>query len=181
MNKAFLSVTILSTAGVLAGCTNTSPVPDASPQPTPVTQDLPLNDADPNNPATQGGAAGAMLAGSNTIFMNPQMPGSEIQVTTVMLQQPGYVVIHRDNNGEPGEVIGHSALLGTDVVDARVELNEAVVDGDQLYAMLHSDDGDGVYEFPDADEPIVDETTGEPVMMLFTISADADQQPVMMP
>lgn len=63
---------------------------------------------------------------------------------------PGYVVIHRDDGGSPGAVVGSSSLV-SDAFETRVEYNST--DAQVFWAMLHHDDGDGTYEFPDADAP----------------------------
>jgi uncharacterized protein YraI len=77
-----------------------------------------------------------------------------VTVPQVVAAQPGWLVIHRDQGGEIGAVIGHTAVttgINNDVV--------VTVDSEQLserlYAMLHVDAGQsGVYEFPGADAPV---------------------------
>lgn len=64
---------------------------------------------------------------------------------------PGYVVIHRDDNGSPGAVVGSSGLV-SDSFETRVEYNST--GASTFWAMLHHDDGDGTYEFPGDDAPV---------------------------
>ncbi len=110
-----------------------------------------------------------------TISVEDQLIGDDNSVTVAraVAAQPGWVVIHRDDGGAPGAVIGHAA------VDAGVSNNVVVpVDVDQatstLHAMLHVDDGEaGVYEFPGADVPVT--VNGDVVVRPFEIQpAEAD-------
>ena len=110
-----------------------------------------------------------------SISVEAQLIGDDDSVTVarVVAVQPGWVVIHRDDGGAPGAVIGHAA------VDAGVSNNVVVpVDAGQatstLHAMLHVDDGEaGVYEFPGADVPVT--ANGDVVVRPFEIQpAEAD-------
>lgn len=90
-------------------------------------------------------------------------------IDSVYLDKPGYVVIHLvTKDGKPGAVIGHSSLLTGQ--NNRVPVNISGYKGEErLIAMLHYDDGDGVYEFPGPDAPVVLE--GRIVMTPFAISS----------
>lgn len=96
--------------------------------------------------------------------------GSEIVIAeSVILQSPGYVVIHLDDEGRPGAVVGNSELLDEgqhENVD--VEIVSELAEGEIIYAMLHRDDGDGEYEFPGDDLPVTDDI-GEPVMAVVEV------------
>ena len=67
---------------------------------------------------------------------------------------PGWVVIHADDNGKPGAVIGHAPLVegvNTNVV-VPIDTEAATP---ILHAMLHVDAGVvGEYEFPGPDVPV---------------------------
>lgn len=59
----------------------------------------------------------------------------------------GFIVIHTDNNGAPGPVIGHRWLPSGHSYNIRVPIDTTQATG-TLYAMLHTDTGEaGVYEF----------------------------------
>ena len=92
------------------------------------------------------------------------------------LVQPGFVVIHEDNAGAPGVVLGASGLLsaGEHRAVLAISLTRAAADGETLDAMLHVDDGDGRFDQAH-DPPVIDATGGGPVMMVFTVSADATE------
>ena len=53
-----------------------------------------------------------------------------------------------------------------------IALSRTTRDGETLYAMLYIDNGDNIFD-PAGDKPALDSVGGEPVMMIFTISADA--------
>lgn len=81
-----------------------------------------------------------------------------VTVDRVLLEEAGWVVIHADADGSPGEVIGVS-----DPLEAGARANVIVEIGDeyvnsQVWAMLHNDTGEtGVYEFGEvegADTPV---------------------------
>lgn len=80
-------------------------------------------------------------AGQNMVIIN--------NVTTAA---PGWVVIHADNDGAPGDVIGYAAVNGMQE-NVEVEIDSAAATP-VLYAMLHDDLGtEGTYEFPGDDLP----------------------------
>ncbi len=100
----------------------------------------------------------AVLAQSET--PNVQVAGTGIVDDTVTIVEatvggPGWVVIHADNNGSPGLIIGYAPL------EEGVNSNVVVeIDADAatpiLHAMLHVDEGElGAFEFPGADAPVL--------------------------
>lgn len=82
------------------------------------------------------------------------LEGDQILVDSLFLDKPGYVVIHKDADGKPGAVIGNSELLSGEVNNLRVTIDTTQA-GTRVFAMLHYDDGDGVYGFPDEDFPVI--------------------------
>lgn len=140
-----------------------------------VVEEVPVSESLP--PDTEGGLeTSSMLAGSNALFVNSQMPGDRVEVVTLLLQEPGFVVIYENSGGEAGDEVGRSQLLETDAVAVTVMLERETEDGEELIAMLYRDDGDGEFD-PLTDEPFADEVTGEPVSMMFAVSATADEEP----
>ncbi len=81
--------------------------------------------------------------------------GNEITIDSLYLDKPGYVVVHKDAEGRPGAVIGHSDLISGAKTNLKINVN-ANQSGTKVFAMLHyDDDNDGVYGFPDEDKPVV--------------------------
>jgi hypothetical protein len=91
-----------------------------------------------------------------------------VTVDSVVSDGPGWIVIHAQENGAPGPVIGHAAVSdgeNTDVV-AEIDVSQAT---ETLYAMLHTDSGQqGIYEFPDGDPPV--QVDGQVVVQPFMIT-----------
>ena len=92
-----------------------------------------------------------------------------VNVTRATVGEPGWVVIHADEDGAPGPVIGYSALPAGINANVKVAVDPEGVTG-VLYAMLHVDKGEaGVFDFPDgADVPV--DRNGEPVTKSFSVS-----------
>ena len=104
----------------------------------------------------------------NLVLVTDYTAGKTATVARVVLEKPGYVMIHEDLSGKPGAIIGSSALLpigeSSDVV---VNLKRASKDGEVLYAMLHMDDGDGKFNAT-VDVPLTD-SSGNVVVMNYTV------------
>ncbi len=77
-------------------------------------------------------------------------------------------MIHADNNGQPGTVIGHAAVQDGVNKDVQVQIDTAQATP-TLYAMLHTDAGAvGTYEFPGPDAPV--QVNGQTVVQPFNVS-----------
>lgn len=115
---------------------------------------------------------------SVTVEDQPIQDGT-ITVAEVVSDGPGWIVIHRDDGGAPGAVIGHAAVESGTNQDVQVEIDAAQAT-DTLYAMLHTDAGEvGTYEFPGADSPV--QVDGEVVVQPFNVTGggqtSAETQP----
>ena len=118
----------------------------------------------------------------NNIDVPDQAPGSEIFIGTVLLKTDeagGFVIIHRaTEDGEAGDIIGVSQYLSPGVTENFVvALNEGeVVEIDEtVIAMLHADDGDGVWN-SETDISIIN-SEGDAVMSMFTIIDNLEEVP----
>lgn len=81
----------------------------------------------------------------------------ELTAAEVALPGPGWLVILADDDGEPGEPIGQTALAGGVHGDVAVTVDPQQAT-ETLYARLHLDAGtDGVFEYPGEDEPYAGE------------------------
>ncbi len=117
------------------------------------------------------------LPGENSITAVDQpVTDNSITVMNVSLEESGWVVVHADADGGPGEVIGVSSVLAPgDHEDVVITLDDtAVVNVDDvLWIMLHLDNGvPGEYEFDGAngfDPPVLDEND-DPIMTSITIT-----------
>lgn len=106
--------------------------------------------------------------------------GTTVEVDSLSIDgASGFVVVHRDDDGAPGEVIGHQAIAEGSSSDVTVTLDTALEDSQALWPMLHVDAGEvGTYEFPGSDVPVT--ADGEIVMVQidYTVAAeDTDALP----
>ncbi|MCH7529606.1 hypothetical protein IIB50_00615 [Patescibacteria group bacterium] len=125
------------------------------------------------SPAGDGQVANvaSVLTQDNDVYAEDQLAGSTVVVRGVKLSAPGYVVIHLvAQDGSAGDIVGNSELLSEGITE-NVSVNLAGVSevGDAFVAMLHSDNGDGVFN-TEEDAPTVDGT--EIVVMQFDIVAE---------
>jgi len=98
---------------------------------------------------------------------------NEVVIDSLYLDKSGYVVIHKEDNGKPGAVIGHSDLVSGENNNLKVEIDSSQA-GSKIFAMLHYDDNDdGVYGFPDEDKPVVLE--GNVVVKPIVITSEMEE------
>jgi len=115
---------------------------------------------------------------SVTVSDQPIEDGT-VTVDMVVAAGPGWIVIHIDEDGSPGPVIGQAAVEEGENEDVEVEIDEDQAT-DTLHAMLHDDLGTvGTYEFPGADVPV--QLNGEIVMEPFQVQAQETPTPAMTP
>lgn len=118
-----------------------------------------------------------LMAGAAFAQMSPEVvagdqsgDGTSVVVEKIVSNGPGFIVIHVDEDGAPGEVIGHEAVVDGESNMIPVALDKTVEDGTVLWAMLHTDAGEaGVYEFPGPDGPV--QVGDAIVMQSFTFSS----------
>lgn len=96
-----------------------------------------------------------------------------VTVATVVSDGPGWIVIHADEDGAPGPVIGFAAVDDGETTDVMVEV-DADAATETLYAMLHEDSGEmGTYEFPAGDPPA--RVDGEVVVEPFMVTGGLEE------
>ncbi|MDE2172907.1 MAG: hypothetical protein KGJ33_03115 [Patescibacteria group bacterium] len=103
-------------------------------------------------------------AAVNRITMTDQYPGNVVYLSSVQLAQPGWVVIQKDNNGQPGDIIG-SAHFDAGINPGKITLTQPLIDGGTYYAVLYTDDGSGTFSTT-ADQPLKD-ANGNVIMQVF--------------
>ena len=126
-------------------------------------------------PGRLNGDSTGLIIAKNAIYVAEQVPAKNVSVAVVQFERPGFVVIHEDINGRPGKILGASALLSKgETKDVLVVFSRMTVDGETLYAMIHLDDGDKVFEAGE-DYPAKDSISGESVMTIFIVTKDATE------
>jgi hypothetical protein len=133
--------------------------------------------------------AALLLLGAPVFAQDAMTPAVEVSdqaivdgtvtVDRVVSDGPGWIVIHADNNGAPGAVIGWTAVQDGENLDVVVEIDTDAAT-ETLYAMLHADLGvEGTYEFPGADVPV--QVDGQVVTPAFTVTGLAQAEPTATP
>lgn len=103
--------------------------------------------------------------GGNHIRMSDQDSGMQVFIGSFALARDGWVVIHEDSLGSPGNILGARRFAVGAYENGLVELLRATEPGRTYYAMLHGDDGDRKFDHSeDLPVPALD---GTPVMARF--------------
>ncbi len=85
-----------------------------------------------------------------------ELQDSQVTIEYVVSVGPGWIVIHNDKGGKPGDVIGYSPVADGVNHNIVVSINKSKKT-DTLWAMLHSDTGKmGTFEFPGGDPPVME-------------------------
>lgn len=103
-------------------------------------------------------------------FLSVPKQASDIVVFVerAVLPQEGFVAIYKEKDGKPSSLIGSSVLLKKGVnSNFQVNVSPKTVVGETLYAILHLDNDDGVFEL-EADMPVVSKT-GDVIFSKFVI------------
>lgn len=96
-----------------------------------------------------------------------QDPLDVVYVSSAVVPAGGYVVIHASVDGKPGEVIGSSQYITkTGAAAFTIDLKRDLRPGENIFALLHVDDGDGKY-LPSRDVAIIDGE--EPIAVSVTV------------
>ncbi len=92
----------------------------------------------------------------------------QVTIAEAVVPVEGWVVIHADDAGSFGPIIGQAHLEPGPTTDLAVAIDVDAAT-ETLYAMLHTDGGVfDVFEFPGTDMPILED--GEPISPAFTVS-----------
>lgn len=100
--------------------------------------------------------------------------GLSVTLPSVTLTQPGFVVLHAtesDGSLRVLPVLGASMALPagtTNDVTIEIASDQTPLVGDTVVAMVHVDDGDGAYVFPESDPPFTQD--GEVLVEAFTLN-----------
>jgi hypothetical protein len=112
-----------------------------------------------DNPVSVDGAIVTPAFGATVIAMSDQFPlDNAVTVDSVTTDTGGWLVIHTDGGGVPGQVIGQAAVSAGTTANVRVPITEGYGNF-AVWPMLHVDTGTvGAYEFgavEGADSPVI--------------------------
>lgn len=104
--------------------------------------------------------------------------GTSITVASATIEgADGFVVVHLDEDGAPGPVLGHAAVPEGTSTDVRVPLDETLTSDVTVWPMLHVDAGMlGTYEFPGADAPVIVDGSVVMAPLDFTLAAGGEPE-----
>ncbi len=114
-------------------------------------------------------------AGAASVMVNSQeLTNGFMTVSRVMIDRPGWVVIHNVQDGMVSGVVGFARVDQEmrDNIRVPVDVNAST---ENLVAELHYDNGTrGCFEFPGADMPVM--VNDRPVMVPFTVTFSQELQ-----
>ncbi len=98
----------------------------------------------------------AVLVPAPTVLVADQeIVNESVTVLLVANDEAGWMVIHADDNGAPGPILGSGPVAAGANINVTVEI-AAENATDTMYAMLHTDAGTpGEFEFPGPDGPVM--------------------------
>lgn len=104
--------------------------------------------------------------------------GTTVTVDEVTISgADGFVVVHLDEGGAPGAVLGHAPIDEGTTADLVVTLDEPLGDDATVWPMLHVDAGVlGTYEFPGADGPVTADGQVVVAPLDYTVAAADDTE-----
>jgi hypothetical protein len=140
--------------------------------PPPSTTQIIDNSGIASSTATEEGVGGVTGTGPG-IIVDDQNPGHLVVVSQVSLTKPGWVVIHDDNNGVPGNILG-ARLFDKGKNSGIVELLRALQNGKTYLAVIHEDDGNQHVFSVKTDLPLKD-ASGTIVMTKFVVNQASDK------
>lgn len=85
---------------------------------------------------------------------NPKT-NNKLVVDSVSLVKPGFVIIHEEEERNPGKIIGKSELLAAGTTEkVNIKLDREARKGETLFAIIYYDDDEnGYFEYPSLDMP----------------------------
>lgn len=106
---------------------------------------------------------------SQKLEVEGQIPGSVIVVKKVVMDQPGWLAVADDNDGQMGRILGANYLPAGTYQNILISLLRSVSDGQTYFAVICQDDGDKEFNYQ-TDLPIT-ASDGEPLNVLFQVTA----------
>lgn len=95
-------------------------------------------------------------AATNRVVLAETLTGNFATVAQATLTKPGYVVIYKINSNGDSAILGHSDLLKVGAhTNISIQLDSPVAVRQAVVAVLHEDDGDSKFEYPESDGYLV--------------------------
>jgi len=101
----------------------------------------------------------------NTVVVLDQISGLSIFIDEVSFEQDGWIAIHEDNDGVPGNILGAQLFTAGKHTSGVVDLLRGTMPRATYYAMLHFENGDRAFNTRN-DTPLLG-LDGQPIMTAF--------------
>lgn len=125
-----------------------------------------------NNVIEQDTSPQEVIKEDASLIVPEQAGGTNVFIEKAFLPDGGYVVVHRAEDGKPDKIIGVSEYLqGGSSDNFLMDIDEEVVEGDILFAVLHAD-GNGDEKFDPLLDPLIFDNDGNPVSVEFNIVSE---------
>ncbi len=109
------------------------------------------------------------MVAQNAISVKNQAPGFAVVVASFTIEHEGWIAIHEDRGGAPGNILGARKVAAGTVENLNIPLLRATKEGSTNYAMLHGEDGLSGFNYK-TDAPLTD-ASGKPIMASFKAAA----------
>ncbi len=83
---------------------------------------------------------------SISVSVIDQKAGLTVQISSVSVKDPSWVVVTEDIGGKPGRILGAQKVTATET-NTTVDLLRGTVVGGTYHAIIYSDDGDNRFDF----------------------------------
>lgn len=162
-----LAVLLLVGAGCFGSKTTTvAPAPAPAPTPQGIAPGEPA-------PGTPGGPATGTRVRGNVILAQEQKPGRSVKIQVLYNDAPAFIVVREQD--QLGPTLGTSAVLSAgENSNVIIDLSRESKDGESLYATVHVDDGNGIFDRND--KPMLG-ADGDEVFIQIPINKDAVERP----
>lgn len=124
----------------------------------------------PSTPSAASGFATPTVGPAliNDIAVHDQsVKSGTVLVDMVDSLKPGWVAIFTDNNGQPGTVLGYTAVPVGTSSDVQVKVDTSKASSKMLAVLLEDAGTIGTFEYPGADQPVKNANVNTAVMESF--------------
>ena len=104
------------------------------------------------------------------LVVRDQPVTNDVLIEHAILSKPGFIALHTDVEGKPGDMVAHSDLLDGTQTYVIIRVSKTLPGGSSWHVMIQSDDGEGKDTFPVGDSLQLD-TSRQPVARKFTVTA----------
>ena len=113
-------------------------------------QEADENNGDGSADGTNG--VGGRNGATNSVILAENETGNFATIASANFTDDGYVAVYKVNSQGETTLMGNTDLLEAGMhTNVSVQLNTVVAEGETIVAVMHQDDGDGEFEFPESD------------------------------